>query len=101
VINSDIILNRMAVKDGRLVLPDGMSYAMMLLPDQVHMPLEVLKKLGELVKGGATVVGPRPTTVPGLNNGSRKMLHLNQLAGEMWGAADGNTIFENTTVKVR
>ena len=27
VVNSDVILNRMSVKDGRLVLPDGMSYA--------------------------------------------------------------------------
>ncbi len=96
VINSDIILNRMSVKDGRLVLPDGLSYAMMLLPDQVHMPLEVLKKLGELVKAGATIVGPRPTTVPGLNNWEKENMALNQLSGELWGAADGKTIFENT-----
>jgi hypothetical protein len=96
VVNSDVILNRMSVKDGRLVLPDGLSYAIMLLPDQVHMPLEVLKKLGELVKAGATIVGPRPTTVPGLNNWEKENIALNQLAGELWGAADGKTIFENT-----
>jgi hypothetical protein len=96
VINSDVILNRMSVKDGRLVLPDGMSYAIMLLPDQLHMPLEVLKKIGELVKAGATVTGPRPTTVPGLNNWEPENVALNQLAGELWGAADGKTIFENT-----
>ncbi len=86
MINSDVILNRMSVKDGRLVLPDGMSYAMMLLPDQVHMPLEVLKKISELVKAGATVVGPRPTTVPGLKNWEKENIALNQLSGELWGA---------------
>jgi hypothetical protein len=95
VVNSDVILNRMSVKDGRLVLPDGLSYAIMLLPDQVHMPLEVLKKIGELVKAGATVVGPRPTTVPGLKEWEQENVALNQLAGELWGAADGKTIFEN------
>jgi hypothetical protein len=101
VINSDIILTRMSVKDGRLVLPDGMSYAILLLPDQVHMPLDVLKKISELVKAGATVVGPRPTTVPGLKNWEKANIALNQLSGELWGAADGKTIFENTYGKGR
>lgn len=42
VVNSDVILNSMCVKDGKIVLPDGMSYRIMLLPQQDHMPLEVL-----------------------------------------------------------
>jgi hypothetical protein len=101
VVNSDIILTRMSVKDGRLVLPDGMSYAILLLPDQVHMPLEVLQKISELVKAGATVVGPRPTTVPGLNNWEKEIIALNQLSGKLWGASDGKTIFENSYGKGR
>lgn len=101
VVNSDIILNRMSVKDGRLVLPDGMSYAIMLLPDQVHMPLKILKKISELVKAGATVVGPRPTTVAGLNNWQKENIELNQLTSELWGSSDGKTIFENTCGKGR
>ena len=96
VVNSDVILNRMTVKDGRLVLPDGMSYAIMLLPEQNHMPLEVLKKIGELVREGATVVGPRPSTVPGLKDWENDNIIFSQLAGELWGEADGKTIFENT-----
>jgi hypothetical protein len=101
VINSDIILNRMSVKDGRLVLPDGMSYAMMLLPDQIHMPLEVLKKIGELVKAGATVVGPRPTTVPGLKDWENENIALNQLADALWGKSDGQPVVENVYGKGR
>jgi hypothetical protein len=95
VVNTDVILNRMSVKDGRLVLPDGMSYAMMLLPEQVHMPLAVLEKISELVKAGATVVGPRPATVPGLKEWEQENVVLNKLSGELWGATDGKTIFEN------
>jgi len=95
VINSDIILNRMSVKDGRLVLPDGMSYAIMLLPEQDHMPLQVLRKISELVKAGATVVGPRPARVPGLKDWEQENVLLNQLSGELWGATDGKTVFEN------
>jgi hypothetical protein len=95
VINTDVILNRMSVKDGRLVLSDGMSYAIMLLPEQTHMPLSVLRKISELVKAGATVVGPRPTTIPGLKDWEKENVLLNQLSGEMWGATDGKTVFEN------
>ncbi len=95
VVNSDVILNRMSVKDGRLVLPDGMSYAIMQLPEQEHMPLQVLKKISELVKDGATILGPRPTTVPGLKDLGQENVELHQLAGEMWGLTDGKTIFEN------
>lgn len=101
VVNTDVILNRMSVKNGRLVLPDGMSYAVMLLPDQVHMPLEVLKKISELVKAGATIVGPRPTTVPGLHNWEMENIALIQLTKELWGAADGKTVFENKFGKGR
>lgn len=96
VINSDIILNRMSVKDGRLILPDGMSYAIMVLPDQVHMPLEVLKKIEKLVKAGATVVGPRPKTVPGLKDWKRENIVLNQLADILWGKSDNQSLVENT-----
>ncbi len=101
VINTDVILNRMSVKDGRLVLPDGMSYAIMLLPAQVHMPLEVLRKLSELVKAGATIVGPRPATVPGLKDWEKENVLLKQFSGELWGAADGKTIFMNNYGKGR
>ena len=72
VVNSDVILNRMSVKDGRIILPDGMSYHVMLLPDQDHMPLEVLEKLAAMVKEGATVTGSPPVTVPGLKDYKEK-----------------------------
>jgi hypothetical protein len=96
VVNTDIILNRMSVKNGRLVLPDGMSYSILILPDQVQMTMEVLEKIMNLVKAGATVVGPRPATVPGLKDWEKKNSTLNRLAAELWGTSDGQKIFEHT-----
>jgi len=88
VINSDVILNRMSVKNGRIVLPDGMSYALMVLPEQKHMTLEVLKKLEKMVKEGAILVGPKPSATPGLGNFEKEKFELNRLADKLWGKTE-------------
>jgi len=50
-INADALINRISVSpDGRLILPDGMSYALLVLPNSDRMTLPVLKKINELVK---------------------------------------------------
>ena len=59
-VNTDVLLNRMSVaSDGRLVLPDGMSYRVLVLPEIDRMTVPVLQRIRDLVAGGATVVGPR------------------------------------------
>lgn len=64
-ISLDGLLHRLTVKDGRLVLPDGMSYRMMVLPAGMPMSPEALEKIAELVRAGAVVVGPKPTGIAG------------------------------------
>ena len=56
----DVLLTRMSVKDGRLVLPDGMSYRVLVLPDVETMTPELLAKVQELIAAGATVIGSKP-----------------------------------------
>src|SRR5206468_5995303 len=46
---------QMSVKDGRLVLPSGMSYRVLVLPDTDRMRPELLEKVRDLVNAGATV----------------------------------------------
>lgn len=95
VINSDIILNHMSVKDGHIHLKSGMSYRVLVLPEQEQMPLEVLQKLDDLVRQGATILGPKPKEVPGFHDHERKTRELRALAETMWGQIDGTTIKEN------
>lgn len=92
VVNSDVILNRMTVKDGRLTLPDGMSYRVLTLPERGDMPLEVLAKLEQLVAAGATVIGPKPTAVPGLRDHAARGTELRVLADKLWGPCDGTAV---------
>jgi hypothetical protein len=65
-INSDAILHRLEFKNGRLTLPDGMSYAALVLPDSDAMDPVVLEKLAKLSAAGATIVGRSPTRAHGM-----------------------------------
>jgi len=100
-VNSEVILERMRVADGRIVLPDGLSYALLVLPDREDMPLEVLRKLGELVRAGATVVGRKPVRAPGLAGYPACDLEVKVLADEIWGPCDGATVRERPYGKGR
>ena len=95
VTNAEVILTRMSVEKGRLVLPDGMSYALLVLPDREDMDLEVLKKIEKLVKTGATVVGRKPTKANGLTDYPRRDEKVKTLADKLWGPCDGKNVKEH------
>ncbi|HWQ52494.1 MAG TPA: glycosyl hydrolase [Bryobacteraceae bacterium] len=95
VTNAEVILGRMSVRDGRIVLPDGMSYRVLVLPDWKSTQLDVLRKIGELVKAGATVVGGPPSESSGLEGYPGRDAEVVALASEIWGRADGKAVKEN------
>jgi len=59
---------QMTLRDGRLVLPGGMRYRVLVLPPDNRMRPEVARKISELAKSGATVVGSLPVQSPSLEN---------------------------------
>jgi hypothetical protein len=88
-INSDVLLNRMSVDDGRLVLPSGMSYRVLVLPDYVNeITLPVLRKLRDMVGAGAIVVAPRPVHSPSLADDAHEA-EFRSIVNELWGSIDG------------
>ena len=90
-INADVIEQRLQVKDGRFVLPDGMSYRVLVLPPQETMRPECLRKIRDLVAAGGTVVGAPPTRSPSLEHYPECDKEVAQLAGELWKDCDGKT----------
>ena len=100
-INADIITSRLYAEDGKLLLPGGLSYRVMLLPDRVDISLEVLQSLEKLVSEGAVIIGPKPERTNSLENYPECDRELKVLADSMWGACDGEKIFSNTYGKGR
>jgi pimeloyl-ACP methyl ester carboxylesterase len=101
VINSDVIENRMEFKDGRLTLPHGVSYAVVVLPDRTDIPLPVLKKLEKLVSEGATLLGPKPARDTSLADYPRCDEQVKTIAERMWGPGKGGETLERSYGKGR
>jgi (4-O-methyl)-D-glucuronate---lignin esterase len=91
----EVLLKQMTVSDGRLVLPSGMSYRLLILPRGKTMTPALLGKIKELVLAGATAVGPPPAASPSLADYPKCDNQLRQLAAELWGECDGISLTEN------
>ncbi len=86
VCSSQVILERMRVEVGRIVLPDGMSYAALVLPEQDHIPAPVLAKIHALVTAGATVIAnTRPTRAQGLKEQKGETQNVRRWSEALWG----------------
>ena len=81
----EVLLTRMKLKDGRLTLPEGGSYQMLVLPKVETMSPQLLRRLKELVTAGATIVGAPPRKSPSLTDYPKCDLEVQRLVAELWG----------------
>jgi hypothetical protein len=95
VCNSDIILNRMDVKEGRIVLPHGQKYEILVLPDAVCMNPKVLDRIEQLVQKGMTLIGPKPSRSHSLAEWEKQDQKVRETADRLWGTITGKNSGEN------
>jgi len=101
-INADVLMNQTTVKNGRITLASGASYAVLILPPgDADMTPQMLQRIGELVRAGAIVVGPRPQHSPSLADFPKCDARVKKLADELWGSCDGTNVLENSDGKGR
>ncbi len=84
-INAEVIEKSLTVKNGRFVLPDGMSYKLLVLPESATMRPEVLKKIGQLAADGGAVLGSPPERSPSLENFPACDREVKASADALWG----------------
>jgi hypothetical protein len=80
----EVVMDRMKVKDGKLVLPDGLSYRVLVLPQVETMTPALLRRIKQLVEGGATVIGPPPRKAPGLTDYPKCDSEIAELCAQIW-----------------
>ncbi len=83
--NTDVILNRISIKNGRITLPGGMTYRLLLLPKSKSIDMNVLQKIQTLVKEGMIVVGERPEISQGLKGYPECDARVKSIALQLWG----------------
>jgi len=91
-INAEVIEKRLSIRDGRWMLPDGLSYKVLVLPKLKTMRPELLRRLDELVRQGGVLLGPAPERSPSLEDYGKADAEVRKLAGLMWGDLDGATV---------
>ena len=80
---------KMTVKDGFVVLPSGMHYTYLVLPQHARYTPAALEQVLKLVEAGATVIGPKPSRSPSLNGFPHSDEKIQQLAAKLWPVAAG------------
>jgi hypothetical protein len=97
----EALIAQATAKDGRIVLSDGMSYRVLVLPERRTMTPALLAKLTELVKAGATIMGPHPLLAPTLVGYPACDEEVRRLADDLWGDCDGEKVTEHAYGKGR
>ncbi len=67
VINTEILLDKLTMKDGKLTLSNGAVFKMLALENESEINPAVLKKLEKLARLGAVIVGAKPEKTADIN----------------------------------
>jgi hypothetical protein len=84
LVDAEVLLKRAKVEAGRLVLPDGMSYRVLVLQKPPTMTLPLMRRLHAMVRGGLVLVGDRPAATPSLRERAGEA-EFTRLCDELWG----------------
>jgi alpha-L-rhamnosidase/Glycosyl hydrolases family 2, sugar binding domain len=84
VCTKDALVTRMSAKEGRIVLPDGLSYQLLVIEDKADLTLDALRQIAKLVKEGAVVFGNRPESSGSLHDVAFAKEYHN-LTEQLWG----------------
>ena len=84
-INAEVIMRDANVSHGRITLPHGTSYRVLVLPPVETMRPELLEKIGRMVSDGAILLGRPPRRSPSMQNYPTADAEVERMARSMWG----------------
>lgn len=90
--NPDVLLNRLSVKDGLVMTPEGLSYKFIWIPENKRMLPETLERLYTLMEQGATVVANAPQRIATLADRDQSQARFDEIVKAIWGNAEGGSI---------
>ena len=82
--NTDALLHRITVKDGKWVTPEGIQYDVLWLPDSPRMLPEVASHLQSLAMSGGVIVGDAPLSIATLSNDNAQQWRWRWAVNSLW-----------------
>jgi hypothetical protein len=82
--STDALLTRMEGSKGKIVLPDGVSYRMMVLPRNGDITLDALRKIDAIVEKGANIYGRKPIRSRSARDIGKEK-EYNDISDRLWG----------------
>ncbi|MEC3909157.1 glycosyl hydrolase [Sphingobium sp. CR2-8] len=89
-LNADALWTLASVKDGRIILPSGASYAMLVIPPDLTISHRTAVKLNQLVAEGATLFGPKPRPLSSLQERT-KLEETLRIIDILWPASNASS----------
>lgn len=86
-VTDETVLTRLRVQDGKITVPGGVTYRVLVLPDHRILSLEALEKVKDLLTQGACIIGHKPQQMASLVGGASSQKRFSRLCDEIWGAA--------------
>ena len=90
--NPDVLLNRLSVKDGNVVTPEGLVYRFIWIPENKRMVPETLERIYSLLEQGATVVADAPQSIATLVGGAEAQARFDKVVKAIWGNAEKGAV---------
>lgn len=98
IINTDVLLRDLAVKNGLLTLPGGAVFRLLALDNMEAANPAVIQKLKQLTEAGAIITGQPPARSNGLLNQPAADHAVRRLASEIWVT---NAVPDKTTLAAK
>lgn len=104
-VNADVIINRLSVENGKLKLPNGITYKALVLQRSEVMNLETLKGIAKLAERGAIIIGEKPNKLGGYNYNQKTIDEFKTLVDTIWknpkvyNNIDWESIFEENNIQ--
>lgn len=87
-VNTDALVNILSFDGSNITTPSGMKYKLLALDQNAtRITVPALKKIDEMVKNGAYLLGDRPTVCPSMSDSQEEW---NSLVNDIWGAGRKN-----------
>ncbi len=99
-LNIDVLENA-TVENGRITLPSGMSYRLLVFKKSQTMTPKLARKVRDLVHDGALILGPKPKRSPSLVEYPRCDKEVHTIADDVWGDVDGKIVKKHSYGKGR